>query len=129
MNQPSHYTAFLDSSVLFLAAAVTAKADVIVTNNPGDFPQNKIPGGLLVQTVDQFIADQFDLTGKSAWQVALAFIRHKKSHTKSKPNWRRYFEILSARLPHSFQIANQPGFKLLLANALRSRDWDIADNF
>lgn len=107
-----------------VAAAVHCKANVIVTDNPGDFPLDRIPGTLLIQTADEFIVDQFDLTSNSAWQVALALIRHKTSLSKSRPTWKRYFQTFSNRLPQSFAIVNGKPFREILFRALRSRDWD-----
>lgn len=108
-----------------VAAAVKGCADVIVTNNPDDFPSAKLPDGLLVQTADQFVCDQFDLDSTSGRLIALALIRHKKSLTRSRPSWTQYLQILAARLPDSFEIVSSGEFRQLIAEALSSREWEF----
>ena len=105
------------------AAADRAGANVIVTDNIEDFPAHKLRNGLFAQTADDFIADQVHLTSRSAQLVAIALIRHKKSLTKSKPNWRRYFELLQARLPQTYALVNDPTFRSIMADVLLSGDW------
>ena len=105
------------------AAADLTGANVIVTDNSGDFPAHLLRNGLFAQTPDDFIADQFYLTGASPRLVAIALIRHKKSLTASKPTWRQYLEQLRARLPQCFDLANETDFRSLIGDALRSGDW------
>lgn len=105
------------------AAADRAGANVIVTDNIKDFPDHKLRNGMFAQTADDFIADQIYLTSKSARLVAIALIRHKKSLTKSRPNWRQYFDQLRARLPQAFGLVNHASFRTLIAEALASGDW------
>lgn len=105
------------------AAADKAGANVIVTDNIRDFPAHKLRNGLFAQRADEFVADQIYLTSKSARLVAIAFIRHKKSLTRSRPNWRQYFVQLHSRLPKTFGLVDEPMFRSILADTLRSGDW------
>ncbi len=105
------------------AAADWAGANVIVTDNIEDFPNDKLRNGMFAQTADDFIADQIYLTSRSARLVAIALIRHKKSLTKSRPSWRQYLEQLRARLPQTFGLVNDASFRGLIAEALVSGEW------
>jgi hypothetical protein len=105
------------------AAADRAGANVIVTDNIDDFPTHLLCNGLFAQTADDFIADQFYLTGRSARLVATALIRHKKSLNTSRPNWCQYFDQLRLRLPQSFNLANETTFRSLIGDVLQSGDW------
>ena len=106
-----------------VAAADKAKADVIITNNIDDFPEESLPIGLIAQTADDFIVNQFYLTSKSSRLVAIAFIRHKKNLTKSRPTWKQYFTKLQLILPKTFNSANTPDFRKMIAEILRANDW------
>lgn len=107
-----------------LAAARKCNADVIVTENVRHFPAATLaPLGLFAQTADDFIADQTGVTPESSNMVAIAVVRHKKSLTKSKLSWRRYFEELARKLPHSFAEFNTPRFKEHVSSVLLSREW------
>ena len=106
-----------------VAAAVHAQADVIVTDNIDDFPPARLPGGLFTQRPDDFIADQFFLTPGSARQVAIAFIRHRKSLTRSRLTWRQYFDQLRRLLPETFNHAISAEFRNLIAEVLWSGEW------
>lgn len=105
------------------AAADRAMANVIVTDNIKDFPLHKLRNGLFAQTADDFIADQIYLTRRSSRLVAIALVRHKKSLTASRPNWRQYFEQLRARLSQTFDLVNEGTFRSMIAETLRSGDW------
>ena len=100
-----------------LAAAIKCSADVIVTNNPDDFDQ--LPPGLIVQEADEFIAAQIGVTVGSAKEVAQAIIGHKRSLTKSRPTWQKYFAELKRKLPVSYAEMNKPEFRSLIALSVR----------
>jgi hypothetical protein len=105
------------------AAAEKAGANVIVTENIDDFPSDRLRHAMFAQTTDDFIADQIYLTSRSARLIAIALIRHKKNLTKSRPNWRQYYEQLQARLPQTFAMVNDDSFRSLIAECLRNADW------
>ena len=106
-----------------VAAAEKGHANVIVTDNPKDFPADKIPKSIIVQTADQFVADQFDVTISSARQVATAMIRHQNSLTKSRPNWKTYCENFAARFPLSNELATTQDFESTVETVLLSGEW------
>ncbi|MFA7336183.1 MAG: PIN domain-containing protein [Candidatus Obscuribacterales bacterium] len=107
-----------------LAAAIKCRADVIVTENIRHFPSAVLePLGLFSQTADDFIADQIGLTPESEKMVAIAVVRHKKSMTRSRLSWQRYFEELAKRLPQSFAEFNQLHFRETVAMVLVSGEW------
>ena len=109
-----------------LAAAIKCAADVIVTENVRHFPASILaPLGLFSQTADDFIADQIGVTPESKRMVAIAIVRHKMSLTKSRLNWRSYFDELSKKLPHSFAELNDQQFKLTIAEVLINREWQF----
>lgn len=106
-----------------VAAAEKGNANVIVTDNPKDFPADKIPDSMIVQTADQFVADQFDVTISSARQVAIAMIRHHKSLTKSQPSWETYCEIFAKQFPLSFELVSTSDFQSTIETVLLSGEW------
>jgi len=108
-----------------VAAADKAKADVIITNNIDDFPEEGLPSGLFAQTEDDFIVNQFNLTSKSARLVAIAFVRHKKNLTKSRPTWKQYFAKLHSILPKTFLSANTADFRKMIGEILKADDWSF----
>lgn len=51
-----------------LAAAIRARAQVIVTNNLKDFPNECLaPWDIEPKSADEFVSDQVDLNGKVVW--------------------------------------------------------------
>lgn len=51
-----------------LAAAIKARAQVIVTNNLKDFPNDCLaPWDIESKSADEFVSDQVDLNGKVVW--------------------------------------------------------------
>lgn len=63
-----------------VAAAFKGRADVIVTNNIKDFPQENLqPFGLLVQTPDEFLLNQLDL----APQLVMESLQRQTQATKN----------------------------------------------
>lgn len=107
-----------------LAAAIKCKADIIVTENMRHFPARTLaPLGLFAQTADDFIADQIGVTLESKAMVAVAVVRHKKSLTRSRLTWRKYFEELARKLPHSFAEFNTDYFKKAVADVIISEEW------
>lgn len=107
-----------------LAAARKCNADVIVTENVRHFPAAMLtPLGIFAQTADDFIADQIGVTPESSYMVAIALVRHKKSLTRSKLNWRKYFCELARKVPHSFAEFNTAHFRQLIANVILAEEW------
>jgi predicted nucleic acid-binding protein len=107
-----------------LAAARACKADVIVTDNIDDFPAAVLsPLNLFAQRADDFIADQVGVSAESTDMVAVAVVRHKKSLTKSRLTWKRYFEEVRKKLPHTYAEFNSHNFHTAVANAITSGAW------
>jgi len=100
-----------------LAAAIFCKAAVIVTNDL-DFDELPEDIEIAVQKADDFIAAQVGVTAGSAKEVAIALIKHKRSLTKSRPTWTRYFAELRRKLPNSYEEFSSPQFRSTIAEAL-----------
>lgn len=66
-----------------MAAAGKGRADVIVTNNVKDFPPDRLPDDLLVQTADDFRLDALDL-GPDAMSSAVAAVSARTGRTGPK---------------------------------------------
>jgi len=108
-----------------LAAARACRADVIVTDNIADFPAAILsPLNLFAQRADDFIADQVGVSAESTDMVAVAVVRHKKSLTRSRLTWKRYFEEVNKKLPHTFTEFNSPNFRSAIAHSIASGSWN-----
>ncbi|HKB88999.1 MAG TPA: PIN domain-containing protein [Opitutaceae bacterium] len=89
-----------------VAAAIRARADVIVTFNLGDFPAEILSGyGLEAQHPDEFIAHLIDL----APQVVAQAARTCRARLKQPPKTvEEYLEALAAqRLPQTITLLRQ----------------------
>jgi len=100
-----------------LAAAISCKAAVIVTNDR-DFEHLPKEIEIAAQTADDFIAAQVGVTAGSAREVAIALIKHKRSLTKSRLTWKEYFAEMQRKLPHSYAEFNRTRFRSTLIEAL-----------
>jgi len=78
-----------------VAAAIVARADVIVTTNLKDFPVGSLdPYGLEAQLPDEFVAHLFDLNSQSV----LGAVRTVRSRLKNPPmSAEQYIECLRGR--------------------------------
>lgn len=105
-----------------LAAAITCRANVIVTANLRDFPESSLSQySIFSQHPDDFILDQMDLHSDSARLLATAIAQHKLSLTDSRPTWTKYLEFMAREtvLPKSHQAATGKEFKTLISAALQ----------
>lgn len=85
------FTAMLDTNVIYpdlpdekdchvLAAAIKANANVIVTNNVKDFPEEYLASfDLKVKTADDFLTDIIDLNTEIAIQAFKEMVLNKKN--------------------------------------------------
>lgn len=54
-----------------VAAALIGRADVIVTENGKDFPRDRLPHPLFIQTPDEFLLDSLDLNPKTVVRAVI----------------------------------------------------------
>jgi hypothetical protein len=66
-----------------VAAAVKGRADAVVTDNLKDFPPDRMPNGLLVQSADDFLLDALDLA-PDAVMSALMTVAERTGRTGPK---------------------------------------------
>ena len=110
-----------------LAAAIKCGANAIITTNLKHFPATVLaPYNIVPVHQDDFVLDQLGLTGYTARRVAIAVVRHKKSLTRSRTNWRQYFEAMGLNgvgLKKAHAELTSPEFRALLTSVIRSGDW------
>ena len=131
----SNYQSLIDGLTLddiddrhVLAAAIKCGANAIVTTNLKHFPVKALaPYNIVPVHQDDFVLDQIGLTGSSSARlVAIALVRHKKSLTRSRTNWRQYFELMAREgvgLQKAHAELTTPEFKAQIADVLGTGDW------
>jgi predicted nucleic acid-binding protein len=110
-----------------VAVAIECGANAIVTSNLEDFPADELSkDSILPISQDDFVLDQLELTATSKRAVAIAIVSHKKSMTKTKPTWKKYFESMArpgVGLQKTHSEVTSAEFKLLLKDVIRVGDW------
>jgi hypothetical protein len=96
-----------------LAAAIRGRADVIVTFNLQDFPEDYLKQfDIIPQHPDDFVAHQFTL---NAGQVCAAAKQHRASLQKTKPSVPDYVDLIQRiGLPKTAAILSSSGYRDLI---------------
>jgi hypothetical protein len=107
-----------------LAAAIKCSAGIIITTNLKHFSEWALGKfGIIAQHPDNFIVDQIEVNARL---LAIAVVRHKKSLTKSKLTWRKYYAVLEQpkiRLPKTYKKFSMRSFRQLIADVMQQEDW------